>query len=193
MKKLFSLITIFCLCTCLIFAEDEYEGDEYDDGYEYDQNGAGGQFLKIDLLANFPLNFNKQVHVGGAVSLGYYRFITKNIALGGDVIVGYNVTIGEKSLITAPITFGICYQPYVGKFEFPLMANIGIATSSCNGMTYFPSFAVKTAGGAYYRFTESWSAGISTDFYWIPQWFSDSKKNDNGMFLSAGISARYHF
>lgn len=191
MKKIFSIIAILFIFPCMLLSAAD-EGDEYDDGYTYEQNGSGDQFLKIDLLANFPLNFNKQVKVGAAFSIGYYRFLTKNIALGGDAIIGYNITIGKKSLITAPVTFGILYQPYVGKFEFPLFANIGFATSTCQ-MTNFPSFAAKAGAGAYYRINEMWSAGLATDIYWIPQYTKDSSKNDQGIFASAGISARYHF
>lgn len=192
MKKLFSIIAILFLCSSMFLAADD-EGDEYDDGFVYEQNGAGDQFLKIDLMANFPLNFKGQVKVGAAISLGYYKFLTGHLALGGEATLGYNVTLGKKSLVTVPLTFGILYQPYAGKFEFPLYAGIGFATTSCQGMTYFPSFSAKTGAGAYYRFAESWSAGITTDIYWIPQWFKDSSKNDNGFFASAGISARYHF
>jgi len=60
-------------------------------------------------------------------------------------------------------------------------------------MTYFPSLAAKAYAGAYYRFSEGWSLGINTSAYWIPQWFSDSSKNYNGVFATAGLSARYHF
>lgn len=191
MKKLFSIFAILCLFSSFMFADEE--GDEYDDGYIYEQNGAGDQFIKIDILANFPINFDDQLKIGLGASLGYYRFLTDKIAIGGDAIVGYNVTIGQKSLFTAPITLGVMFQPYVGKFEFPMFANIGIASSSCQGMSYFPSFAAKVTAGAYYRLFESWSFGIDSTAYWIPQWFSDTEKNDNGFFVTAGITARYHF
>lgn len=191
MKRFFSLIVILCLCTSFIFADDE--GDEYDDGYEYEQNGEGDRFFKFNVMADFPLNFDGQVYTGIAASIGVYRFFNSKLAVGGDLVIGYNVTVGEKSLITVPITFGVLYQPYIGKFEFPIMLNIGLATTTCNGMTYFPSFAGKAELGAFFRFSESWSFGVDSITYWIPQWFSDSEKNDNGFFTTAGISARYHF
>ncbi|MCR5189554.1 MAG: hypothetical protein K6C97_11520 [Treponema sp.] len=191
MKRFISILMTICLCTAAIFADDP--GDEYDDGYIYEQNGAGDQFLSIDLFANFPLNFNGQLYVGAGASISYYRFITGNIALGGDLLIGYNLTIGEKPLITVPITLGILYQPYVGKFEFPMSLGIGVASSTCQTMTYFPSLAVKAYAGAYYRFAEGWSAGLNANAFWIPQWFQDSQKNFNGLFASFGLGARYHF
>jgi len=191
MKKLFSLIALICLCSSLVFAYDDDE--EYDDGYVYELNGAGDQLLNINLAANFPLNFDGQIYPGISASIGYYKFLSSNLAVGGEALIGYNLTIGKKSLITAPVTFGVIYQPYFGKFEFPLSASIGFATSSCQGLTYFPSLAAKTSAGAFYRFLESWSFGVTGQAYWIPQWVSDSSQNDNGFFASVGLTARYHF
>ena len=208
MKRFISILSVILLLSAAVFADDYYDDDEeYDDGYVYEQNGAGDQFIKIDLGASFPLNFGSQLQVGGLVSIGYYKFLTQYIALGGDVLVGYNLSIGKKPLFSVPMTFGVMYQPYVGKFEFPLMLNIGIATMSCQSMVYFPAFSAKFTGGAYYRFNESWSVCLSTTTYWIPQFFLLDKntngqrsgeglpkqKVDHGVFTTAGLSVRYHF
>ncbi len=193
MKRLISVLAVLCLCTTLIFAEDG-EGDFYDDGYVYEQNGAGDRFLKINLMANFPLNFGDQLYkLGGAIDAGYYQFITPTLALGGEVLVGYNVTIGNKSLILAPFTFGAMYQPVIGKFEFPMTLGIGFATISCQNETYFPGFAAKGAAGAFFRINEMWSIGAYGSAYWLPQWFKDPQYNDNGFFATVGLGARYHF
>lgn len=191
MKKLFSIIAIVCLCSAFIFADDD--GDEYDDGYVYELNGQGDQFLNINLNANFPVNFGEQIYPGFGASLGYYRFINNKIAIGGDALIGYNITIGKKSLITVPITFGATYQPVVNKFEFPISLTVGFATTSCQGLTYFPSLAAKFSAGAFYRFFETWSFGIAAQAYWIPQWDLNPSKSDNGIFATAGLVARYHF
>ena len=48
MKRLLSfLFTSFLVITAVFAAEP---GDEYDDGYIYEQNGAGDQFLKFDFF-----------------------------------------------------------------------------------------------------------------------------------------------
>ena len=198
MKRFISIVSAILLLSTAVFAESQTEGDEYDDGYVYEQNGAGDQFLKVDLAANFPLNFGSQLKIGGLVSVGYYRFLNQYFALGGDAMIGYNLSIGKKPLFSVPVTFGAMYQPYVGKFEFPLMLNIGFASVTCQSMTYFPAFAAKFTGGAFYRFTETWSFGISTTTYWIPEWFLLDKdtrghKSDHAVFTSAGLSVRYHF
>ena len=182
---------IIMLCTAAIFADDQR--DEYDDGYVYEQNGAGDQFIKIDLFGVFPLNFNGQLYPGAGVNLGYYRFVSSNLAVGGSAYIGYNVSIGNKPLITLPVTFDVLYEPYFGKFEFPLTLGVGFGVSTCQGLTYFPGLAVKATGGAYYRFTETWSAGINGSVYWLPQWLKDSSRNTDGFFATAGLGVRYHF
>jgi len=191
MKRFISILMVLCLCSAAIFADTD--GDEYDDGYIYEQNGAGDQFLKIDLLGNFPVNFDNQLYTGGGITLGYYRFISKSMALGGSALVSYNVTIGSKPLVTIPITFDFLYQPTIGKIEIPLTVGIGIYTSTCQGLTYFPGLAIKASANAYYRFTETWSAGIVSSFQFLPQWLENSSKNKNGMFATAGLGMRYHF
>ena len=85
------------------------------------------------------------------------------------------------------------YQPYIGKFEFPMYAEIGFANQTWQNMEIFPTFVSRLSAGAYYRITDSISIGLSTDFLWIPQWFKDSSKNFNGLFEKATIGLRYHF
>ena len=174
--------------------EDPQLDEEISDVYVYDTNGAGDQFLKISLGGIFPLNFKKQLNPGGAATLGYYRFLSKNIAVGGEFGATYNLSIGEKVLIMIPFTFGIMYQPYINKFEFPLYAEIGFATQTWQSMEIFPTFAAKLSAGVYYRVSDSVSLGASSDFLWIPQLFArNPSKNFNGLFQTVNVGLRYHF
>ena len=193
MKRFISILISLVLCTTALFSQAYDDEEEYDDGYVYEQNGAGDQFLKIDVGAIFPLNFGDKLYPGIAASAGYYYFLTNTIAVGGDAILGYNMTIGKKPLVTIPITFGALYQPYIGKFEFPLMINLGFATVTCQQMMYFPALSVKASAGVFYRWSESWSLGVSAHGYWIPLWYKNKEYNDNGLFSTVDLSIRYHF
>ena len=193
MKRFISILFSLILCTTALFSQDYNDEDEYDDGYVYEQNGEGDQFLKIDLGANFPLKFGSQLRIGAAASVGYYYFLSNNFAIGGDAILGYNLSIGKKPLVTVPITFGVVYQPYIRKFEFPFMLNVGFATVSCQQLSYFPALALKASAGAYYRWSETWSFGLSAHGYWIPLWYTNKEYNDNGLFASVDLGVRYHF
>ena len=193
MKRFISILSAALLLSTAVFAQDS-EGDVYDDGYVYEQNGAGDRFLKVDLGVNFADNFNGQLYPGIGANVGYFYFLSKHVAIGGEVSVGYNFSIGQKPLTTVPFTLGAMYQPYFGKFEFPISLSIGFATTSLLDKNYFPSFAAKCTAGAYYRISETWSFGLSTNTYVIPHWFADEpKKNDLGIFTSANLSVRYHF
>ncbi len=194
MKRFISIMSALILCTSALIAQTYDDEDDYYDDYIYEQNGAGDQFLKVGLGANFPLNFGKQLYPGIGGGIGYYRFLTNKLGVGGDVQFCWNQTIGKKQLSTMPLTFGVMYQPYFGKFEFPMTLNIGLAYVSLQNMTYFPALAAKASAGAYYRYSEQWSFGLATNLYWIPMWPKDHpEKNDNGVFINVGFTLRYHF
>ncbi len=189
-RRLFILITLI-LCVAAVQAQEQ--GDEYDDGYVYESNGAGDQFLKADLTGLFPLNFGNQLYPGAAATIGYFRFLNGWLAVGGEVTATYNVSLGRKILIMLPITFGAMAQAEIGKIEIPVTVTAGIGYETWQNMNYFPSFVLKGSAGAYYRFNDMWSLGLSSTFIWIPQPYSNSSRNDNGMFLTAALGVRYHF
>lgn len=191
MKKILSILLILTLCSAAIFADDDI--DEYDDGYVYEINGAGDQIMKVEVGGIFPINFNNQLKVGAVASVTYLKFLSNTFALGGGVTLSSNLTIGNKSFITIPITFDAMYQPIVGNIEFPLILSIGGAVHTMAGITYFPAFTVKGSAGMFYRFSETWSAGVSGTVMWSPEWVKDSSKNYNGIFAYADASIRFHF
>ena len=131
MKRLFSILIILLTFPTLIFSQESDNSATDEEGfpevYVYDSNGAGDQFLKISLGALLPLNFKRQLLVGGDATIGYYRFLSKYFAAGGEMSATYNQSIGEKILVMIPFTFGFMFQPYVGKFEFPMFAEIGFS------------------------------------------------------------------
>ena len=160
----------------------------------YKMNGAGDQYLKISIMPSFPWNFGNQMYTGGAVELGYHRFLTSWLAIGGDAMAGYQPTIGSNIFTYIPITFGPTFQPTVWKFEFPITLGVGAALETCGNRKYFPGLVIKPEVGAYFRYSESWSFGLGCDFMYMPQWYKDNPEyNDYGLFITAAITARYHF
>lgn len=192
MKKLLSVFMILLLCSVSVFADEE-QGDEYDDGYVYTSNGAGDRLFRVELAGFFPIAFDNQVYVGGDVSVSFFRFVNSTFAIGGDITISNNFTIGNKPLILIPINFAVMYQPTINKLEFPIVLSVGTAIHTMASASYFPGLSVKGSVGAFYRLTESWSCGLTGSFYWLPEWFKDSSKNDNACFASAGINIRFHF
>ena len=176
-------------------SEDEYtDGDYYEDEeIRLTQNGAGDQFIALKLMPLIPLNFDKQLSVGGALSLGYHRFLTQFIAVGADVMFAYNTTIGSNLFTVIPLTVGITFQPYIWRFEFPITLNVGAALENYLQYNYFPGLILKGEAGCFYRMNEKWSFGLECQLMYLPQWYSDSSKNDYYLGITATVGARYHF
>lgn len=191
MKRFISTILLLLITSTAIFAQTE--GDVYEDDYVYEQNGAGDQFIKINLNVQIPLNFDGQLYTGGAIELGYYRFLNSWLAVGGELNASYNVSIGNKVLVMLPILGGVMFQPTYDKFEFPIFVNIGMGYETWQNIDYFPSLVFKLSGGAYYRLNEICSFGLNMDYMLMPQFFEDSSQNFAANFLSLSIGARYHF
>ena len=191
MKRILSIILTLFILSGTVFAQSE--SDEYDDGFVYEQNGAGDQFIKIKLGAIFPLNFDGQLNPGGQIELGYYRFLNNWLAVGGEMTATYNISVGRKVLVMLPITFGTMFQPTIDKFEFPIFTTIGFGYETWQSLDYFPSLVAKVSGGVFYRLNEICSFGGNAELMWVPQWYSDPKYNSNGVFATINIGARYHF
>ena len=222
MKRILSLFGILLVLSVPLFAQSETESPDFDQGSQeeqnqneqsennnnedendvnivrnegYARNGRGDQFLKIGIMGNFPLNFGDQLTIGGSAQLGYYRFLNGWLALGGELMAGYNPTIGSNVFTFVPITFGAMFQPCAGRFEFPVTLSVGFAFETCANKKYFPGFAAKAESGAFFRITEGWSVGLNAEFLYLPEWYTTTKNADSdyGIFMEAGVSARYHF
>lgn len=191
MKKLFSIFLILCLCSVSVFADNQ--GDEYDDGYVYEANGAGDRFLKFGIGGVFPLNFGKQLKPGFTADINFYQFISNKVALGGEISLTTNNSIGNKMLFTMAATFDAMYQPTLGKFEFPLGAGIGFSTLTLGSMSYFPGISTRLSAGTFYRVSESWSLGVETQFIWLPEFHRNKKYNEHLLTESAFFGVRFHF
>ncbi len=203
MKKFFKVFLVSMILPYIALSQNafaqESDSDEYIDEYYEDessktQNGKGDQFIAIRLMPLIPLNFDGQLYVGGGISIGFHKFLTQYIAVGGDVMFGYNTTIGSNLLTLIPFTIGVTFQPYINKFEFPITLNVGAVIESYLQYNYFPGLILKGNAGCFYRMNENWSFGLEGHFLYLPQWFfKDSSKNDKYLSLAFSLGARYHF
>lgn len=199
MKRIISLLLIFVIASTSIFAQTEgnniTQDEQIEENFTYKMNGQGDQYIKIGIMPNFPLNFGDKLYVGGAAYLGYYRYINSWLALGGELMAGYNPTLGSNIFTFVPITFGASFQPTVWKLEFPITISVGGAFETSGNKKYFPGLVTKAEAGVFYRLSESWSFGLGSDFLYMPQWstYHDKEVYDYGLFITAFLTARYHF
>ena len=198
MKKIMPFVLLLLLSASFVFAQSS---DVDEDGEIVPKQGfnisginePGDQFIKLGLMPTFPMNFDGALLVGGSGSVGYSRFLTSWFAVGGEVDFGYHPTVGSNIFTYVPILLGATVQPAFGKLEFPLGVFVGAALENYMSKNYFPGLVVKSTAGIFFRATPTWSFGADFVFTYMPQWYSDSKYNDYGIFLSAEVAARYHF
>ncbi|MDR2481310.1 MAG: hypothetical protein LBD07_03335 [Spirochaetaceae bacterium] len=170
------------------------------DGKTYSVYSVGDKIFNISIGTlsslfltgrNYEIISNK-IHIGGTGSLSYSYFLTTKIFTGGELQGSFSSTLSEIFLYMIPISWHIGYQFIYNRFEFPSSVSFGIVPQSYNGKSLLSIFS-KLHGAAFYRFTNDWSFGLNTEFWWIPQWTKEPSKNAYGHFLGITVSARYHF
>lgn len=132
------------------------------------------------------------VNVGGTGYLNYNYFFTPHFSVGGEVGGSFSSTVGANMLYLVPFGIRLGYQFIYNRFEFPLALTIGAANQGYLDKGYF-GLILKPSAAVYWRFNPDWSFGLNADWWWLPQWFSDSSQTMYGNFLGITIAARYHF
>jgi hypothetical protein len=106
-------------------------------------------------------------------------------------------TIDKSMYFIVPIGLRVGYQFILHRFEFPLSMMVGFAPQSYLKSSYLGFFA-KPAASAYFRWNSDWSFGVTTSFWWVPQWTGKDRPNNtstdiHGFFWEFCIGVRYHF
>lgn len=196
MKRFLSICLLGFFCFGLAFAQTESEVQpETEDDYEYvyKTNQGGDSFIKMGLSVNLPLNPPAtKLKVGGAGTLGFYRFLNSWFALGGDFSFVYSETVGSNVYYFIPLMFRTVFQLTLDKFEIPLMVGIGGSFQNYVDRMYF-GLTINPEIGCFYRFRPDWSIGGMVGAYLLPQWFEETKYNFFGVITTFSVSFRYHF
>ena len=166
----------------------------------YEPIRAGDQFIKIDLGVGKPLFFvapegivgDTNMKLGGTATIGYSRFITSRVALGGEMSFSFNTTIGSNLYFYLPLTFKGTYEFVFNRVHLPLSLGAGFAFQTHNHNNYFGPI-IKPELGCYYQFNPQWTIGLVTAWNCIPQWYDDSSYNRTGNILDIKAGIRYHF
>jgi hypothetical protein len=205
MRKAGILFVLFMFFQILLYAQDnEDEPDiepDWNDVYTADLYSRGDQVFIISLGTVFPAVFtsnggiiqhNFSPPVGGAGTLSYCYFFSSNIFAGGELGGMFLPTLGKNTVFIIPVGVRAGYQFLVWRFEFPLNLAIGMAWHRHIDMTYYGLY-LKGGGSAFFRFNSDWSFGLSSNWYWFPEWTSDKSKSIDGNIVDLTLSVRYHF
>lgn len=184
--------------------EDGFEEDEQEPPFDSEWTfiapplySRGDKTFVISLGPVFPTVFTDEggamEHrinaVGGTGSLGLNYFLDSNLFVGGELGLVFIGTRGKNMLFMVPMGARIGYQFILGRFEFPLSLLIGGIPQQYLDVNYF-GFFMKGAASVFWRFNPSWSFGLNTAWWFVPQW---SAHTVMGNFFELSLSARYHF
>lgn len=198
---------IFLLFSMLSYAEEAQE-EEKPENSRIEYHTMGDQVFGINAGLFIPLFINNpalswsdsdafnstNLSVGGHGALYYGAYLNNNIQLGMEVGAIFATSPNKHNFYMIPITIR-------GTYEFQFLNNlISVPVSlgaGINMSSYLENFHVdmilKPAVGAYWNHSSSWSFGLNTTYWWVPQIYKDKEYNRIGNFMDVSLSAVYHF
>ncbi|MDR2901158.1 MAG: hypothetical protein LBV20_06530 [Treponema sp.] len=152
--------------------------------------GFGAIFPVLFVGNNGPIE--NKVNLGGTISLSYDYFFHPNMSVGAEANVSFSSTIGENMLFQIPVGVRFTYQFVLHPIEIPITMAVGMAPQSYLDDNYFGMY-LKPSLGVFWRFNADWSFGLQGTWWWMPQWTADPARSVYGNFVTAALTARYHF
>lgn len=168
--------------------------------YDYEPIRKGDQTIRITLGSGLPL-FNAapdgietetNMNPGGTGNIGFTRFVTNRVFLGGEIAFAFNTTIGGNLYFYLPLTFIAGYELVFDRVHVPLSVAMGGVFQTYSTTNYFGPI-IRPEIGAYWQYSPAWSFGAQTGWSVIPQWYQDGWNNRTGNILSLSAGFRYHF
>jgi hypothetical protein len=207
-KRVRSLFLIFFVCFGIAALTAQEENAESELPIESDWDGPlpslytrGDKTFNISLGPIFPVLFldnnnevyDSQISVGGTGALGFAYYLSPHFFTGGEVQFMLAGSLMSHFLtLTSFGAFG-GYQFILGRFEIPLSLTIGLNSESFLAK-YYLGLVVKPQAAAYFRYNSGWSFGLSTAWWWVPQWpKAGPEYHRYGNFLDVSLALRHHF
>ncbi|MDR1839938.1 MAG: hypothetical protein LBQ93_10200 [Treponema sp.] len=188
----------------LLAAQDEYEDPNINsdwDYYYYDAVSRGDQTFIISLGTIFPIafyNVGKKIDhkfdpaIGGTGSLAYNYYLFPKIFIGAEFGGLFIRTLGDNTLFNIFLGARGGYQFNIWRLEFPLTGVVGMVWHRYLDQGHYGLY-LKGGGAAFFRASSRWSFGVSTNWYWLPQWTKDKSQTVYGNMVDITLCARYHF
>jgi hypothetical protein len=167
---------------------------------EYEPIRKGDQNIRISLGPAFSL-FNispdgivkeTNMNIGATATIGFSRFITSRISLGGEIVFAFHPTLGENIFFYLPLMVNGTYEFVFNRIHVPVTLSMGGAFETYNGVSYFGPI-IKPEVGVWYQLKPDWSFGVSTAMDVLSQFYQKSVNNRTGFFVEATAGFRYHF
>jgi len=133
------------------------------------------------------------LYLGGSFGFSYQYFVARSFAVGGNLSGAFNGTIGGSTVFLAPLGATASYWWTKLPFEFSVLAEGGAYLMRYNNNGIIDPFA-KAGGGIYWRAAPSWSLGIQTYLWFVPEihYAGYEYLNQYAGFVETSIGAIYH-
>ena len=196
--KAAALIFILLSALTVQLAAQDVETD-WDD-FTYDIYARGDQSFLVNLGVMFPtlfvndgkINNSGWNPVGGSGSLMFNYYLHPYFFIGGEVGIMFANSIAGNTVFLIPLGIRLGTQFIVWRFEFPIALSFGASWHNFLNEGYFGIYG-KMSLSALFRATPQWAFGLTSSWYFMPEWTGDSKKDVMGNFVDLTLSARYHF
>ncbi len=198
---LVALLLVFLAVTAPAFAQDAADAPASVEVQVENPFNKGTQTIGISAGVHIPLfvfggnatSTEDNLSTGGLFGFQYQNFIAPGLAIGGSISGAFNGTIGGGSLFVAPLTFRTAYWWSLLPFELCVAAEAGGYLMRYDNHGMVGPFA-KAGGGAYWRSSPSWSLGLQTYYWLVPEIHTGDYADLTrfGNFLEVGLSAVYH-
>lgn len=193
---------IFTFFSMPAFAQEEGE-EEIAKPRKIDYHSMGDQVFGINAGFFIPLFFQNpndgsiastNLSLGGNGSLYYGAYLNNNFQVGMEIGAMFSSSPNDNNFYMIPITLRATYELQFlnNLISVPLYIGYGV-----NMTSYQDNFNVemifKPGFGVFWNQSASWSFGVNTTYWWVPQLYSDPDDNRFGNFLDVSLSAVYHF
>ncbi len=197
-----SILFLF-LGACALFglgAQEAQEPSQPSATYDYQPIRKGDQTIRINLGTGLSL-FNAtsdeietetNMKAGGSGNIGFTRFVTNRVFLGGEIAFAFNPTIGGNLYFYLPLTFLAGYELVFDRIHVPLSVAMGGVFQTYSTTNYFGPI-LRPELGVYWQYSPAWSFGAQSGWNIIPQWYADGWNNRTGNILTLSAGFRYHF
>lgn len=200
MKRLIFSVFLACAGLTILGAQEIASPAKPDSTFEYEPIRIGDTFIRMGIGVGLPLfnvgpdgvNTKTKMNTGGTGSIGFSRFVTSRISLGGEITFAFNSTLGDNLYFYVPIAFKTSYELVFERIRVPLSLSTGMAFQTYNSTQYF-GLHIKPEVGVYWLYSPEWSFGVSTAWNILPQWYKKASDNRTGNILDIVAGFRYHF
>ena len=128
-------------------------------------------------------------YIGGYGALSYESFVTRNLAVGGEIGYAFNNSFAMKILTTIPMTAKLSWYPVqTGKFDLILHANAGITVIRYDNNRFLAPH-IKLSVNPVYYITESWGLGLDAGLWANYEHYGSSASGSKSTESAFGVFA----